>query len=545
MRLESLNIEKFRNFSGLEIDFTKSDFSDVFSIASVNGGGKSTLLQFIFIMLNCFYDNKKHHFIKNLLNNQRIQDNNVFAKFSISHNSENYFLNFQYMKNSKQEDVDFNVYLDLQDIEERLQVAEQNNEKFQKIIQLQKECASSERVTPIIQHIFSETREFINNSRLDRLYARARNSDELKDYQEYIDYFMNSRNLTYVDIDELENMHTISLAKKETLEHNLAEQNLRYIMHLNKDFVLLFTSNMNNDLLLELTKKVFLNAPQSQIFLFLNSEEKNTIFNNFGEKGLTFQAYESFVKRAKAAMNNFFTYDFASTNLILESFEKAYMEDKQIKRTTGEYGNKYDELVQELNNFLEGKEISEEDNPPRVIFKVKNTNQELQPEDLSHGELKKLSIYLWLKYFIPQDSIILMDEIDIALHPKWQYQIINDITSWSKHSQFLIATHSPQILSSTYYKNIIILKNEKSFSQVMRLKKPPLGKDINSTIEEIMGSHIIPQELFLLFKKYREYLEKNQIDSENAKTIKKQILEYENENSAFFQDIAFDIELRK
>jgi hypothetical protein len=37
------------------------------------------------------------------------------------------------------------------------------------------------------------------------------------------------------------------------------------------------------DLLEELTNKVYLNAPMSQIFLFLREEEKNSIFNSFGK----------------------------------------------------------------------------------------------------------------------------------------------------------------------------------------------------------------------------------------------------------------------
>jgi predicted ATP-binding protein involved in virulence len=55
MRLKRAEIIKFRNFENIVIDFDKSSgFPDVFSIASKNGGGKSTLLQFIFIMLHSF-----------------------------------------------------------------------------------------------------------------------------------------------------------------------------------------------------------------------------------------------------------------------------------------------------------------------------------------------------------------------------------------------------------------------------------------------------------------------------------------------------------
>ena len=51
-----------------------------------------------------------------------------------------------------------------------------------------------------------------------------------------------------------------------------------------------------------------------------------------------------------------------------------------------------------------------------------------------------------------------MDEVDIALHPRWQYELVNNFTRWATNCQFLLATHSPQVLSSTYYKNLIKLE---------------------------------------------------------------------------------------
>ena len=35
-----------------------------------------------------------------------------------------------------------------------------------------------------------------------------------------------------------------------------------------------------------------------------------------------------------------------------------------------------------------------------------------------------------------------MDEIEIALHPDWQYEIVNDLKDWAQNNQFILATHS-------------------------------------------------------------------------------------------------------
>jgi predicted ATP-binding protein involved in virulence len=79
------------------------------------------------------------------------------------------------------------------------------------------------------------------------------------------------------------------------------------------------------------------------------------------------------------------------------------------------------------------------------ISKEDDENIELQPEDLSHGELKRLSIYLWLKYRNIENAIVLMDEVEIAFHPDWQYQIISDLQEWAPSNQYILATHSYEL----------------------------------------------------------------------------------------------------
>jgi predicted ATPase len=72
-------------------------------------------------------------------------------------------------------------------------------------------------------------------------------------------------------------------------------------------------------------------------------------------------------------------------------------------------------------------------------------NIELYPEDLSHGELKRLGIYMWIKSRNIENAIVLMDEVEIAFHPDWQYQIISDLQQWARSNQYILATHSYEL----------------------------------------------------------------------------------------------------
>jgi predicted ATP-binding protein involved in virulence len=140
---------------------------------------------------------------------------------------------------------------------------------------------------------------------------------------------------------------------------------------------------------------------------------------------------------------------------------------------------------------------------------------------------------------VKKESIVLMDEPDIALHPSWQYELVQDLVKWSNGTQFLLATHSPQIIGSTYYKNIIKLDN----GAVKRFAKPPVDRDINTIITEIMEAEDFPIELLILHKQYRKMINDGKVETADAKKLKEEILEYESENSSFFQEINFDLEL--
>ncbi len=88
-------------------------------------------------------------------------------------------------------------------------------------------------------------------------------------------------------------------------------------------------------------------------------------------------------------------------------------------------------------------------------------------------------------------GIILIDEIELHLHPKWQRRIIPALTAIFPNIQFLATTHSPQILSSVSDKSIIVLHDGSYFSPSTN----PIGRDSNGILEEIFDTSDRPQEV--------------------------------------------------
>jgi predicted ATP-binding protein involved in virulence len=74
MRLLRVQVPDFRVLKNIDISFEKDFFPQIFPIGSQNGGGKSTLLQLIFILLHCSGDPEKIEYVVNLLHRCQLED---------------------------------------------------------------------------------------------------------------------------------------------------------------------------------------------------------------------------------------------------------------------------------------------------------------------------------------------------------------------------------------------------------------------------------------------------------------------------------------
>ncbi|NQU72973.1 MAG: AAA family ATPase, partial [Rhodospirillales bacterium] len=61
---------------------------------------------------------------------------------------------------------------------------------------------------------------------------------------------------------------------------------------------------------------------------------------------------------------------------------------------------------------------------------------------------------------LAQPAIVLIDEIDLHLHPKWQRQIISYLTELFPNTQFIVTAHSPLFVQSAVDANVVVLRRE-------------------------------------------------------------------------------------
>ena len=130
---------------------------------------------------------------------------------------------------------------------------------------------------------------------------------------------------------------------------------------------------------------------------------------------------------------------------------------------------------------------------PRLI--INQGGIELDVGQLSDGERGVLALVLDLARRLSQanpslvdplrdgHAVVLIDEIDLHLHPKWQRQIVHKLTETFPGCQFIATTHSPQVIGEVPHERIHIISDGEVYS-------PPhsFGVDSSRVLEEIMDA---------------------------------------------------------
>ena len=102
------------------------------------------------------------------------------------------------------------------------------------------------------------------------------------------------------------------------------------------------------------------------------------------------------------------------------------------------------------------------------------------------------------------DGIVLIDEVDLHLHPKWQQRIIGDLTEIFPKVQFIVSTHAPEVINSVPRENVIVLEN----NQAVSAPAETYGKDANGILRTIMHVKERPNEIVQKFDVFYELLNK-------------------------------------
>jgi predicted ATP-binding protein involved in virulence len=118
-----------------------------------------------------------------------------------------------------------------------------------------------------------------------------------------------------------------------------------------------------------------------------------------------------------------------------------------------------------------------------------------------------------------EPAIVLIDEIDLHLHPEWQRNIIKYLSELFPKTQFIVTAHSPLIVQSAENINLVIL--EKQGDHVV-INQPDLTTYEGWTVEEIL-MNLMGLDKRVSSDKYLEIIRnfETALDTENYQEAKK------------------------
>lgn len=148
------------------------------------------------------------------------------------------------------------------------------------------------------------------------------------------------------------------------------------------------------------------------------------------------------------------------------SAKKAFLADKNVVSLAG--------MLNKLGYSWDLKTVDPLTNSYRVLLKKQDS--EFTVASASSGE-RELLTYLFAVYALNiRDALIVVDEPELHLHPKWQTALLTMFSQLAKETgnQFLLATHSPMFVSPQSIDYVARIYSRKQRSQIVQIKASAL-----------------------------------------------------------------------
>lgn len=93
-------------------------------------------------------------------------------------------------------------------------------------------------------------------------------------------------------------------------------------------------------------------------------------------------------------------------------------------------------------------------------------------------------------------GVVLIDEVDLFLHPSWQQIILSELRTIFPEIQFVVTTHSPQVVSSVPRECLRIVSD----GSVYMSNGPTQGIDVGDLLQQVFGTSPLPEQVEIVQK---------------------------------------------
>ena len=145
---------------------------------------------------------------------------------------------------------------------------------------------------------------------------------------------------------------------------------------------------------------------------------------------------------------------------------------------------------------------------------------------------------------LQSEAVVLIDEIELHLHPSWQQRILADLARTFPNAQFIVSTHSPQVLTTVKPEHIVELRREGRGIVAEPASAPTYGAAAGDVLATVMGVNERPggNEFAKNLKRYADLVAEGKGESPGAVRLRRSLDELSPRDPAL--DRA-DIEIRR
>ena len=125
---------------------------------------------------------------------------------------------------------------------------------------------------------------------------------------------------------------------------------------------------------------------------------------------------------------------------------------------------------------------------------------------------------------LQSEAIVLIDEIELHLHPAWQQRILDDLMRTFPNAQFIVSTHSPQVLTTVEPQRIVELYRDGDNILAGAPAGATYGAEAGDVLSAVMGVSERPENDFTKdLEKYRRLVSEGQGETTEALKLRRKL----------------------
>ena len=112
------------------------------------------------------------------------------------------------------------------------------------------------------------------------------------------------------------------------------------------------------------------------------------------------------------------------------------------------------------------------------------------------------------EHVLETPGVVMIDEVDLHLHPRWQARILEDLVRVFPNVQFIVTTHSPIVVASVPRKNIRVLREDVASMPIAETRE----RDASDILNTVLGASSRPENAARLLDAFNRAVDDERFD---------------------------------